>query len=246
MPEPAATWDPVLRAWLVPGAGTRDGRAPLFPAAWPPEGATRNGMLFPRPRPRPACCAGASVPSPWRGLPTPRATDGTKGSPNQHGSSGDLMLTGAVMRLPPPGPPGAPGGPPGPGWGPYEAAVRGWERVTGRAAPWPAEPGPSGRQRLSPAFVEWMMDLEPGWVSGVPGLARASRLRILGNGVVPRQAVLALEVLLGRTGAPPAAQAAGQAAGPAGDCPAGPGTPGESAGRQRREAALRPVRGRAR
>jgi len=32
-------------------------------------------------------------------LPTPRATDGTKGGPNQPGSSGDLMLPSAVMNL---------------------------------------------------------------------------------------------------------------------------------------------------
>ena len=32
-------------------------------------------------------------------LPTPRATDGTKGGPNQRGSSGDLMLPSAVMNL---------------------------------------------------------------------------------------------------------------------------------------------------
>ena len=32
-------------------------------------------------------------------LPTPRATDGTKGGPNQRGSSGDLMLPSAVMGL---------------------------------------------------------------------------------------------------------------------------------------------------
>ena len=32
-------------------------------------------------------------------LPTPRATDGTKGGPNQRGSSGDLMLPSAVMEL---------------------------------------------------------------------------------------------------------------------------------------------------
>ena len=32
-------------------------------------------------------------------LPTPRATDGTKGGPNQRGSSGDLMLPTAVMGL---------------------------------------------------------------------------------------------------------------------------------------------------
>jgi DNA (cytosine-5)-methyltransferase 1 len=32
-------------------------------------------------------------------LPTPRATDGTKGGPNQRGSSGDLMLPSAVLDL---------------------------------------------------------------------------------------------------------------------------------------------------
>jgi hypothetical protein len=32
-------------------------------------------------------------------LPTPRATDGTHGGPNQRGSSGDLMLPSAVMGL---------------------------------------------------------------------------------------------------------------------------------------------------
>jgi hypothetical protein len=35
-------------------------------------------------------------------LPTPRATDGTKGGPGQRGSSGDLMLPSAVMLLPTP------------------------------------------------------------------------------------------------------------------------------------------------
>lgn len=35
-------------------------------------------------------------------LPTPRATDGTKGGPNQRGSSGDLMLPSAVNLLPTP------------------------------------------------------------------------------------------------------------------------------------------------
>ncbi|WP_225993376.1 hypothetical protein [Actinomadura rudentiformis] len=32
-------------------------------------------------------------------LPTPWATDGTKGGPNQRGSAGDLMLSSAVSRL---------------------------------------------------------------------------------------------------------------------------------------------------
>ncbi|GAA2137870.1 hypothetical protein GCM10009760_18740 [Kitasatospora kazusensis] len=32
-------------------------------------------------------------------LPTPRASDGTKGSPNQHGSKGDLTLSSAAYRI---------------------------------------------------------------------------------------------------------------------------------------------------
>lgn len=35
-------------------------------------------------------------------LPTPRASDGTNGGPNQRGSSGDLMLPSAVQLLPTP------------------------------------------------------------------------------------------------------------------------------------------------
>ncbi|MFC9327904.1 hypothetical protein [Kitasatospora sp. NPDC057015] len=34
-------------------------------------------------------------------LPTPRATDGTKGGPNQRGSRGDLTLPSAAARLTP-------------------------------------------------------------------------------------------------------------------------------------------------
>jgi hypothetical protein len=43
-------------------------------------------------------------------LPTPRATDGTKGGPNQRGSKGDLTLPSAAHRIgdatPPPSPAG--------------------------------------------------------------------------------------------------------------------------------------------
>lgn len=43
--------------------------------------------------------------------------------------------------------------------------------------------------QLNPEFVEWMMGLAPGWVTGCPGLSRNEQLSILGNGVVPQQAV---------------------------------------------------------
>jgi hypothetical protein len=48
-------------------------------------------------RARPA--SDADLPTAVQLLPTPRATDGTKGGPNQRGSSGDLMLPSAVMGL---------------------------------------------------------------------------------------------------------------------------------------------------
>jgi hypothetical protein len=40
-----------------------------------------------------------------------------------------------------------------------------------------------------------MMGLEDGWVTGVPGLSRDARHRLLGNGVVPQQAELAIRLL---------------------------------------------------
>ncbi|GHH42051.1 hypothetical protein GCM10017774_37650 [Lentzea cavernae] len=48
---------------------------------------------------------------------------------------------------------------------------------------------------LSPAFVEHLMGLPAGWLTGVP-LLRVDQLRILGNGVVPHQAALAVSMLL--------------------------------------------------
>lgn len=82
-------------------------------------------------------------------------------------------------------------------WGLYTAAVRRWERVFGRPAPAPTEPGRKGQPRLSPHFVEWMMGLPAGHVCDVPGVSRNAQLRVLGNGVVPQQAELAVRRLLG-------------------------------------------------
>jgi site-specific DNA-cytosine methylase len=82
-------------------------------------------------------------------------------------------------------------------WGRYERAVRRQERVSGRAVPSPVEPGRDGAPRLAALFVEWMMGLPAGFVTGVPGLSRTDQLRALGNGVVPAQGVLALKILAG-------------------------------------------------
>lgn len=51
--------------------------------------------------------------------------------------------------------------------------------------------------KLNAYFVEYMMGLPKGWVTET-GLSRAQQLKMLGNGVVPQQAELALELLLTR------------------------------------------------
>jgi hypothetical protein len=82
------------------------------------------------------------------------------------------------------------------GWGRYEPAIRRWEAVTGRAAPFPAQRGRSGRVRISAEFTEWCQGLPAGWVAGIPGLPYAAQIRALGNGVVPAQADAALRLLI--------------------------------------------------
>jgi DNA (cytosine-5)-methyltransferase 1 len=80
-------------------------------------------------------------------------------------------------------------------WGVYAAAVRWWELILGRPAPFPTQPGRHGSPVLAPAFVEWLQGLAPGWVTGL-GLPRTAELRALGNGVVPHQAAHAVGLLL--------------------------------------------------
>ena len=83
-------------------------------------------------------------------------------------------------------------------WKQYHPAILRWERVLNRPCPHPVEPGKRSGQRLSAPFVEWMMDVPPGWVTAVPGLSRDAQLKILGNGVVPRHGALGLWLIAGR------------------------------------------------
>lgn len=81
-------------------------------------------------------------------------------------------------------------------WGEYTPAIRRHEQAFGRPAPHPTVTSARGSQVLSPYLVEWMMGLPEGHVTGVPGLTRTAQLRLLGNGVVPRQAEMAIRLLL--------------------------------------------------
>jgi hypothetical protein len=83
-------------------------------------------------------------------------------------------------------------------WGKFEPAIRRWEQVLGRPAPAPTKPdGKDGNHRLAAEFTEWMMGLDAGHVTNPElGLSRVEMLKLCGNGVVPQQAQLALEILL--------------------------------------------------
>lgn len=80
-------------------------------------------------------------------------------------------------------------------WGPYATAIRRWETVRG-TAPSPTELTAKGKHRLSAAFAEWLMGVDAGWITDVPGISRNDMLKAAGNGVVPQQAAAALRDML--------------------------------------------------
>lgn len=176
-PEPVKYPDarPVAKhragAWWMPDDSLFGPEA--FEGRFPTSGYMVNGVLYERPTSGPLTSGlGFSC------LPTPRASEGEKGGPNQRGSSGDLTLSSAAVRDV---------------FGVYAPAIRRWEQVTGHPAPPPTEPtGRGGAHRLSARFAEWMMGLPPGWVTDIP-ISRTEQLRAIGNGVVPQQAVAALQ-----------------------------------------------------
>ena len=115
-------------------------------------------------------------------LPTPQATNATASSTgygaNLHEVARDVDASG---------------------FGVYASAIKRWEQVLGRPAPAPTVPPTreGGRERLSTRFVEWLMGLPEGHVTGSDlGLPREQQLRLLGNGVVPQQAALAVGMLI--------------------------------------------------
>ena len=147
-------------------------------------------------------------------MPTPTASDHKAG---RHQEGVGHSLTQAVQLLPTPsasdaimGLPRTSGRPPEKStklatrleytdYGDYAPAIARWEQVTGRAAPPPTNPPrrEGGKPRLSARFVEWMMGLPDGHVTGPDlGLSRERQLRMLGNGVVPQQAALAVRTLI--------------------------------------------------
>jgi hypothetical protein len=160
---------------LLPTPNATDGKGSGAAA-----GRSRDG----RPRPE----SDADLPEAISLLPTPQAADGGGGHLSRSGDrGGEKLLPGVAKELLPSAVTEA-------NFGRYALAVRRWENALGREAPSPVERGRTG-WRLSPRFSEWMMGLPDGWVTDVPGLSRNAQLRIIGKGVVPQQAVLALTIL---------------------------------------------------
>ncbi len=82
-------------------------------------------------------------------------------------------------------------------WGRYVDAIARWEHITGRHAPDPALLNALKGPRPAPEFVEWLMGVPLGWVTDhAHGLTPNQQTAALGNGVLPLQAVAALDALL--------------------------------------------------
>lgn len=150
--------------------------------------------------------SGRSDRAPGELIPTPTASDHKAG---HHQDGTGMSMSQAVQMLPTPQATNATASSAGYGanlhevargmetgvFGAYGQAIARWERVLGRPAPSPtvAPAREGGRARLSTKFVEWLMGLPEGHVTGEDlGLTREQQLRLLGNGVVPQQGAAAI------------------------------------------------------
>lgn len=124
-------------------------------------------------------------------LPTPCASDGQRtGTRDTNGRNprlSDVVLDDELMMKVAP-------------------ALRRWTNISRRKPPAVFVASQAGGQRISPAFVEWMMGWPKGWVTEIdvdhPGewhlgrprspLPVETALRLIGNGVVPQQVKMAL------------------------------------------------------
>lgn len=91
-------------------------------------------------------------------------------------------------------------------WDGYADAIEGWEIATNQWAPIPVELNSNGNLRIAARFSEWMMGWPTGWVTDLITtnrrlykegmISRTAAMRMIGNGVVPQQAEMAIAELL--------------------------------------------------
>lgn len=125
-------------------------------------------------------------------LPTPKATDGPNGGPNQRDGENNFYLPAVAVRLTE-------------DWWVAETgqdfgpAIRRWENILGRPAPAPATPSmtarPCGALRHDPTFYEWVMGIDEGVITQHTDMPRPEQIKRAGNSVVALQAVAAYEEL---------------------------------------------------
>lgn len=80
----------------------------------------------------------------------------------------------------------------------YSVALFFWDQSF-RHMPKPVYEDSNERRKTSSEFIEWMMGLPKGWVTEVPGITRKQTLMVLGNGVVPQQARMAIRIMMERS-----------------------------------------------
>ncbi|MET8841476.1 DNA cytosine methyltransferase [Streptomyces rubiginosohelvolus] len=114
-------------------------------------------------------------------LPTPKASDGPNGGPNQRDGQGNYYLPGIAVRL-------------DEHWRApelghdYGPAIRRWESILGRPAPAPTSPDTRGNLRICPRFAEWVMGIDEGVITRHTDMPRPQQIKRAGNSVVTLQA----------------------------------------------------------
>ncbi len=180
---PAPTAGAAAARLCQPGAASQAGP----PRCWPRSGMSCHGGVRSLALPLARAAAGGPVPL----LPTPQARDYNRAQlPEVRRAGGHQVNLSDVVR-------GLAENWQADGWGRYAPAIRRWEQILGRPAPFPADPTRCGSFRLAVNFAQWCQGLPEDWVRGVPCLPYYAAIRILGNAVVPRQAAAALRGLVG-------------------------------------------------
>lgn len=217
---PFATWNPTRGCWET---SQRDlfGRTEPFSGIWPTSGEVQGGSAYRRhwPAHRITGSVSSSPPTARTLFRTPLASDSSRGGETLdqvRARRGTIALSHQLIDLALHGPHGSPaswnesetlfalvediftagGDTPIHCWGRYAEAIARWEHITERVAPAPAILNEEKGPRPAPEFVEWLMGLPAGWVTDPEhGMTAAQQNTALGNGVLPLQAVVALDAL---------------------------------------------------